>query len=480
MKALMVMVTVMGCVAGSDPPGPAGIQTAFREGDDCQGRHVLGAAPDALTPVDASFVSYGTRSSNRPSVYVSVVGGNLVAKTVAGTLLYTGADPKFVGLRLATAGGAEVEITGVTARSYGTAYTLVHQPSGIDYCGGAGAAVALQGVIEADHFHVATTDVSLSCDDAVANKCEFWGYPAGNDPTSVLWKHHQACMRMANADVFGDGDVHTREETPIYIRDLIPGANPAPLDAPALSYPAMIPAPPGIPFFEAAWGGERNQGAICLAKHRWLSLPTDGPPHASLPDPRNVDNIPFCNQLTIQQMVDRGALLFNASQRMDMYLNRWRNPSTGDLVSTIRGYYNHDSSRSEPPFPGYTQFLGPDAVLLRNLTGALDDGDVTPMFVQHNPVTGDYVIATSTPVTPGHVIGDFEGYTLNTPAPSLVLLGLFSSGTDYVSSVGGPGTLGYTPVGPLHYIMSSDSALPPLSRAARHGALRTTTCNSPQ
>jgi ADYC domain len=474
MKTVAVLLIALGaCVAApvtDDVPVPDDPHDAHSAGETCQGRNMLGAAPDALTAdmPGHNFGSVQALSSNTPGVSVSVVGGNLVARNSAG-VLFSGASTRFIGMRLKTQAGPELEITGVSTLSSGAAYALAFAPSKADYCDGAGPAVAMQGVIEADRFHTASTDVTFGCRDGVLQKCYGWGYVPGNDPNSLAWKLHQACMRMANADIYGNGEVHTRNLTPIVIRDLVEGANPAPSDAPAIGYPLRSPPPPAIPFFEGSWGWERGQGARCLAHDRWLSEPIDATPQASLPDPRMVDEVPFCDELSFQEMADRGALLFNASKRMDMYLNRWRNPGTGDVLTTVRGYYFRDPARRVAPVPGFTELLGNEGVLLRNLTGALTAADVTPMFLQHNPTTDDYVVATATPVAPGYVIEDpdhdFEGYTLNAPAPDLIPFGLFVKGTDYVSATAGPGTVGYAPVGPLHYVMRTASSEPAVGSA---------------
>ncbi len=499
--ALLMAAALGGCVGLAEPdgaPAPApgrviGDQDSYTAGDDCQGRRLLGATPDGLSPVGQKFVSFATESSNRPGVFVSVSGGDLVAKSAAGKVLYSGKSASFIGMRLRAPSGGEVEIAGVSTQSYGSSYALRFAIAGGDYCGGAGNAVPLQGVFEADRYHVHHSDVSFACDDGVAKKCEGWGYVAGSDPNGSGWKHHQACMRMANADVYGNGETHTREETPVIIRDMIPGAQPAPLDAPALSYPQVSPAPPNIAFFEGAWSSERGRGAVCLAKPRWASLPPDAPDHPSLPDPRklipgqpNPDNVAFCDDLTFDEMRARGALVFNASKKMDMYLNRWQNPATGQLIASVRSF-EIVNSRRVPPFPGYTVLLGTDGIILRNLTGTITLADVTPMYVQHNPRTGDYVVATQAPVTPEHVIEDpvrdFEGYTLNFTGPDLTPLGLFRLGDDFVTSVGGPGTIGYEPLGVLHAVMQPNWAGPNASAARKAGfspRATGTSCKTPQ
>jgi|GEM_PF-3015327 len=461
-KAVALMLVVLGgtgCTVepGSDltPRNPV-TSKGMSCGESLQGRNMLGA-PDQLTAnmPGHRYASVQTAASNRSGVSVSVVDGNLVASDSTG-VLYSGASASFVGMRLKTQVGGELEITGVTQESYGASYALVNATTRQDYCAGAGSAVAMQGVIESDRFHVATTDVTFGCPDGVLMKCYGWGYVPGADPNGQPWKYHQACMRMANDDIYGNGESHTRNLTPIVIRDLMSGGNPAPLDAPALTTPVLTPPPPGIPFFEGAWGAARGQGALCLAHDRWLSEPIDTTPQTSLPDPRLVDTVEDCDLPSLPQLVQRGALLFNASWRMDMYLNRWWNPDTKDWLTTLRGTFNHRLDRLIPPRAGF-QFKGTDAVMLRNLTGTLTDADVTAMYLQHNAATEDYVVATATPVAPGYVIEDpdrdFEGYTLNAPAPDLIPFGLFVKGDDYVSSTFGAAPPGYTFVAPLHYVM---------------------------
>lgn len=458
MTRVVGLLFALGACIGDQSTGDLTVPPHDRHsaGESCQGRRMLGA-PDTLTAdlPGHNYASVQAASSNPPTVLVSVTGGDLVARNGTG-VLYSGASTHFVGMRLKTQAGVELEITGVTAETFGASYSLVYAASRLDYCAGAGSAVAMQGVIEADRFHTTSSDVTFGCPDGVLRKCYGWGYVPGADPNGLPWKYHQACMRMANADIYGNGESHTRNLTPIVIRDLLAGANPGPMEAPALTNPVMTPPPPGIPFFEGAWAAGRGQGAVCLAHDRWLSEPIDATPHPSLLDPRLTDSVAYCDDLTYQAMASSGALLFNASKRMDMYLNRWLNPATKDLLTTLRGVYNHTTERQLPPFAGY-EFQGTDGVMLRNLTGTLTPADVTPMFLQHNLKTDDRVVATATPVAPGYVIEDpvrdFEGYTLNAPAPDLIPFALYVKDGEYVSSTGGPAVAGYTLVVPLHYVM---------------------------
>jgi hypothetical protein len=71
------------------------------------------------------------------------------------------------------------------------------------------------------------------------------------------------------------------------------------------------------------------------------------------------------------------ALLANASKTQDMYMHRWRNPTTKDVVATVRGF----PGTGPVPFAGYTEYLDSDGILLRNLPGSIDPKtDVIEVF----------------------------------------------------------------------------------------------------
>ena len=105
---------------------------------------------------------------------------------------------------------------------------------------------------------------TFACTAGVIAKCYRWGYRpwldgGGGNTFSQL---HQSCTRMARADYCGDGHTNTFEGTLINLLDTSPA--PGPLTSHG-------PADPTF-FFEAGWA---PQGAVCLSKQRWVTLPPD-------------------------------------------------------------------------------------------------------------------------------------------------------------------------------------------------------------
>jgi hypothetical protein len=81
-------------------------------------------------------------------------------------------------------------------------------------------AFPLAGSWTDDGRHVRDHDAfTLICTGGAVGKCVRWGYmPWRSAANGVsLWDHHQPCVRMVRADYGGDGDGHTRDDTPIDI-----------------------------------------------------------------------------------------------------------------------------------------------------------------------------------------------------------------------------------------------------------------------
>jgi len=105
---------------------------------------------------------------------------------------------------------------------------------------------------------------TFACTAGVIAKCYRWGYRPWLDGGSgdTFAQLHQSCTRMARADYCGDGHTNTFEGTLINLWDTSPA--PGPLTAHGPTDPTFI--------FEAGWA---PQGAVCLSKQRWVTLPPD-------------------------------------------------------------------------------------------------------------------------------------------------------------------------------------------------------------
>lgn len=465
--ASLLLTTACTTEAPIDAPAPIDeIPRGPVYGEELQGSHLLGNLADPLAG-GGSFLAVAnttTLPSTGAAVTVSVSGTSLVATDAAGK---TYSDPNdFVSMVFASASGSELRVKAVDlASTTSPRYVLEYRPNNLaawsDYCDptfGTGA-VALKGFWDRDRRHVKGPKLSFACTGSgVAAKCVDWGYvPGAAGPGDSAWDHHQACTQMASANICMDGSSYTRELTPILIRDFIPGAEPAPTDAPVLErLDPLATWPPADRFyFEAAW--QPDGPAICLSKVRWASLPPGGYCPAKLPDPRVVEGnseVRFCEDYTWPELQAAGALLVNGSLPMDLPLYRWSD-AAGDRVTSVNGYVT-DVVESYP-FAGYTTLRGSDAILLRNLPGSVDpQRDVIEVFDQYNPATGDRVVAPlvgGNPITAGHVVGAREGYLLTAAGADRVPFRLFRNGDDFTSTNSHPGP-GFTFVALLGYAIA--------------------------
>ena len=109
-----------------------------------------------------------------------------------------------------------------------------------------------------------STRFTFACTAGVIAKCYRWGYRPWLDGGAgdTFAQLHQSCTRMARADYCGDGHTGTFEGTLINLWDTSPA--PGPITAHGPTDPTFV--------FEAGWS---PQGAVCLSKQRWLTLPPD-------------------------------------------------------------------------------------------------------------------------------------------------------------------------------------------------------------
>jgi hypothetical protein len=453
-QALLLSVALAGCM-GAQPD--QGTVRAFEtgSGDDVevgfalpwdpeQGTHILGFDADAITGEGAPYLQISTTPVNFPDFTLSVTdsdhGMNLVAKGFK-TPTYTGAASWFNGLVLAASNGGQLTITasraidpsevgvkGVQSPATSTVYAVSYSaPLGggrfaepVDYCGGAGGAIFIAGAYTARRAHVNTNAITVACPTGIVFKCAFWGYnPGTGGPTTDAWKFHQSCVVMGGARYCGaGGKSYTRELTPIEIRD---GKINYGVDwANDFGHPNPFPGDPDRMYIEAGWN---ENGPICLSKIRWAALEPDAcAGQSGLVDPRfhyDPEHAFFCDDYSISQLITlKHALIVNGSETMDFVMHRWKNPDTGDVVSTGRGFFIDRNPRdgapdtdSTLPFAGmgpgnYRVYQGSEGMLLRHLPGSLDEQDMRPLAMQtsgNDRYLGDAVGGKADP--------NFEGYS---------------------------------------------------------------------
>lgn len=439
---LMGCVLMVGCVGGPaievlDDPAPAGPEpdVVYLAGENEQGRFLLGELADRLAPGQPRFyrvratATNGFTASVLPAGVGGVNGSNLTATNGTDTFSY--ADARFVGMTFPDFAGGQLRIAAVSGPAAdsvapSTLYTLEYNSGNgtwVPYCKGGGGAIVLQGEYDLQRTHLASSGrLTFACSgEGVGAKCDGWGYVAGNaGPASSDWKHHQACTGMASALYCGDGRSFTREKTPIVIRDFRPDyVNLPPTDLP---HPDPMPGDPDTYYVEAGWD-ERGR-PVCLSKIRWSSLPPDPCPGV-LPDPRlpHTPEAFFCDEYPAIELRLKGALLVNGSKMMDAPLQRWRNKSTLDVVTTIRGFYLDRDGTPGPdsdttfPFPGYEEYLGTDGMILRNLPGTLDETMMLPLYTQ---TVGNDRFPSATRPPAAEEAKRFEGYAFLGSASAVV------------------------------------------------------------
>lgn len=438
---LILCVALAGCVGGLEPepeldldldsastsPSPA-VEPIFYADEQEQGRHILGSFPDTLLANGVHFrVSVipqneaGVRLSVNAAGVKGVNGTHLVADDpLTPGVDHTGADPWFDELIMSGAGGelrirrSEKTGTSIISTLYFLDYRTVtpgNTGPWVDYCGtSGGGAIPISGYYDFRRTHESGAWISFACADSAAQKCNHWGFAAGNaGPTDKNWQHHQACTGMTNANYCGTGQSFTREKTPILIRDAVLGyGNDQPNN---FGHPAVMPGHPDVHYIEAGW--LPNGRPLCLSKLRWHAL-SPNQCGAALPDPRYQSSAEakFCDQWTIPQLFAAGAILVNGSKMMDAPLHRWRN-SLGDDLTTIRGYFidrNGDGiadPESTLPLNDYFMHVGVEGMLLRNLPGTLSETQMRPLYLQ-NMTGGDRHLSD---VGGGRADPAFEGYT---------------------------------------------------------------------
>ncbi|HLL25084.1 MAG TPA: ADYC domain-containing protein [Kofleriaceae bacterium] len=365
-------------------------------------------------------------TKNNPFVsFPTVTTGNLpVVVSTAGIALLNGQS--LLGKELLGTYDVRVRIDAVVADPpFGDKFQVsVSTPLNVPfhpYCANGGYARVVGGKWSHDATRGFESDrFTLACDDGVISKCFRFGYAPDNVKDSSKSRMHQACTRAARQDVCKRG-AGSREGTHVVFRDLVPGYKPHPLDTPALTYAPYAPAPPDEIYYESVWGTE---GIVCMESDRWNSVRNTG--CQGVPDPRVDVDAKFCRDMTPDEVLKKGGLIAIGSRTQDRVLRRWRNPTTNDVVTTIRGFVG---VKQVAPFPGYTEMLGEDGVLLRNLPASLTLDDVVPVYSIVNGT--DRWLGPSTTLTTDS--DEFEGYVIRT-RPGVVRFGIYYRGNDTLTS----------------------------------------------
>jgi hypothetical protein len=458
--------SLVGCI---EPREPTVFQSIANNGMEEQGRFLLGTALDAWAgSVDAEHYSTSTKGTNAAgrAVTLAITRGSILSavggEAIHNVVLTGGPAAAPVKVRISVVEQEPPNLPTLTLTKVqlevqqGTAW--VPGPCGT------GLAIPLAGVFRRDGLHVATINrLTFAChQEGVAAKCADWGYPPGTDAGDQIWRTHQACTRMARADICSNGRSNTRNATRIWFFDTIAGnAIPDATEALVAQPITTWPPPPSTYYFEAFWrAGSEHVG--CLSKLRWQAAMPGALCNGQLPDPRlppGSDGVSdACEGITIEDAIaDRQAILFNKTQYSDLALGLWtaQLPDGGrDTTTTVRGFVGGGAIPTVHPFSEHVgeiyQPLRSEAFLLRvppadrdpqeyvevatfvdargeRVLARRSDPDFGPgsgytfefnegyaflepqegfraaLWIWHNPTTGDRVSLTSpVPPTPGY------------------------------------------------------------------------------
>lgn len=325
-------------------------------------------------------------------------------------------------------------------------------------CGSGKLAIAIPGVFRRDGLHVENASrLTLAClDEGVAAKCTGWGLPSGSSSQDERWDTHQACTRMARADVCGVGQSHTRSHTRIWLYDTLSNNSvPDAVDELVVEPLAGWPPDPSKYYFEAFWrSGEDHAG--CFSKFRWAGLREGALCGGLLPDPRlSNDNdgiAEACEDIEIQDAIDEGgALMFNKTQYNDLALWVWyreRPNGTHDYTSTVRGRVDRPAQMTHPFWEtegNAYQKRYPEAYLMRVPPEGMLPSEYASVSTFYNAAKRDRVLARDGDArfapSRGYVREYHEGYVLVAPrdgARAALRLWYNAATDDYVTLTGEP------------------------------------------
>jgi hypothetical protein len=461
--AAMVIAACASPVAGDDVTGDDSAGSPGNDGHDqlvaplqgmeTQGQDLIGEALDGIEREPGYHLNITTAATAADGSAVTVTFDGSAALRSGS---HRGADPFFDGMTLIGSAGGQIRISVARGGSDVAFYRIALRTgpnSWTDPCDG-GDAIPLAGKWHQSGFHEHAPDrFSFACADSVAYKCSLWGYLAGSDDTSLGWRAHQACTRMARGDYCADGVSHTRPGTLIKIYDFAGVTSPPPPH-----FDGVKAWPPNVDrlFFESAWNDGAHP-ASCLSRLRWQSLPP-GPlcgttEFPELRDPRADTGARFCEDIEWPDpgTVATGALLFNESRYTDLELHLWQDGT--DLVSTVRGLYDQPIREPFPNSGTYTH-VGQDGMLIRSLREGVDPADFLEVHMYGKP--GDKVIAATAPE--GFNDLGFEGYVRRNKTPKAIAFDLyFNAATqDYLSTATTPPD-GYARMATIGFVMPAES-----------------------
>lgn len=332
-----------------------------------------------------------------------------------------------------------VLVTGATRWQYDVQVRPEGTSSWQSLCGG-GKAFVISGLWQRDGRHRDVPDTMVfACMEGVAAKCIHWGYEPERGADDA-WGRHQACTRMARADYCGDGSSHTFDGTGILIYDG-PEDRPGVLHTVSAGELQRAPAagevelPDGSTsdlWFEAAW---RPDGAFCLSKLRWQTLPLGGFCPSILPDPRLPsppgdpdpaqpswtfceDHLPGGDPDELNPLIDHhGVHIFDSSQRNDLGLYRWEHTDGGSFTTTAGLCGGASGDHSAAPAPEFaTAHL--QGTLLSEVTVSAhpDLAAATLPLVSWVGGPDRFATSTATLAADGYIGDRTEGY-LFAPVP---------------------------------------------------------------
>ena len=350
------LIMLFSCTSPSDGPEQGPDPELSDKVRTPQGRYLLGETLDSRAGVlPLQHVSVDASSAADASGVVfselDVVEGYLQG-TLAGAT-HAGDDPAFVGMTISASDGSTLRISGAMSRNVSVTEYQIEVLEGGNWeslCLDDGYALPFAGIWDETGRHAGSPGrITFACADGVASKCVGWGYAPwlGTDGRS----YHQACTRMARADVCGLGQSNTFSGTEIEFADM---------RAPAESGKANVWPGEYLPF-EAAWRADPaspldplSERPLCLSKRRWQTLPLGGYCADVMPDPRLVSSAgTTCEDYAnLDEMADDGALIFNGSGYYDAGLYMWTNAT--ETLTTTTGYCAGVSlSGNEAPAPGF-------------------------------------------------------------------------------------------------------------------------------
>jgi hypothetical protein len=340
------------------------------------------------------------------------------------------------------------------------------------------SARAIEGRWDLDGNHrAAVRTVTFSCvTRGKAAWCEGLGYRPTTPQGTAL---HQACVQMATANYCNDGVSHTREKTPVVVRDSagIQGRNVPPHELtrfPGPPFPRLMPVVPPAPsafFLEGIW--LPNRPVYCLSKFRWAEMPASPCPN-ELPDPRLGTGGVYCEDVNLDT-IPSSFYLLNGSRVMDVALHTWSNTAGTDTITSVNGVVYDGRTRGTTDHPN--RMIPPtgtnEGFMLRSLTGEMRLADMIPVYRLVNLANGDTVAAPAnipelalyTPVSgtalpagtaDAETIGehpDYEGLLVGNYPGQTIAWTLYRKGQDFVTATAKPN--GFTPVRDLGYVIAA-------------------------